>query len=326
MHDANSYVKLIYLINLLENTMNYSTRSLRALVELAQTKKFTMAAERCHMTQSALSQVIAKLESDLGLPLFIRHTRSVELTAEGERLLRSAKSVLSELHIVTEELQAVRSLSKGSFSMAIVPSLASYWLPPLLQSFRAVHPDIRIRVVDGSSSRCHELVQQGLVDFSLNSQPGTSSEFAAQRLFEEALYVALSPSHPLCAQTTSLRASDLRGVAFIQQHGLETMLLRRGSKQITARDWLRQVGAVEADVEVANLGTLAGLVEADFGACIMPACSLPLLHNRAVKAIKIAPSAVVRIIYSSHRRDHQLPPAAAAFLDLAIAQTPQSSD
>lgn len=295
--------------------MNFSLRSLRAFVELAEVKKFTLAAERCHMTQSALSQAVARLERDFGVMLFLRNTRSVELTPEGERLLISARSILRELGAVTKEFQSPGNLSRGKFSMAIVPSLASYWLPDILRTYRASYPGIRIRIIDGASARCHELVQQGVVDFSLSSHPGSTSEFQVKALFDEALFVALPPGHPL-RQHTVLTARDLRGVAFIHQQGLDEMLLRCGRQRIAARQWLRRMGTADVDVEVANIGTLAGLVEAGFGACITPACSLPLFANRSVVTVPIPPRVAVRTIYSSHRLDKALPDPAAEFLNM----------
>ena len=297
--------------------ININSRTLQAFVELAEVRKFTLAAERCHMTQSALSQAMAKLESSFGVSLLQRNTRSVELTAEGERLYRSAKEILAELGTVEQELRSVRELSQGRFSMAIVPSLAGFMLPDVLRSFRSQHPGVQIRLIDAASARCHELVQQGLVDFSLGAQPGAAGECVSRALFNETLYAALPQDHPLASHAV-IALADLAGVEFIHQQGLDKMLVNVQKQQLPARQWLKQLGTREVDVEVENIATLAGLVEAGLGAGIAPECALPLFANRGVVTIPIAPDVASRTIYSSHLRTRQLPIAAARFLDLLV--------
>ncbi len=174
--------------------MTISDKTLRAFIALAEVRQFTVAAERCHMTQSALSQLIARLEDEFGVRLFERGKRSVSLTAEGERLLGTARRVVKELDTAQSDLRAITALEVGHVCLGVVPSLAAYWLPGALRPFREQYQRIRISLFDASSLRCSELVREGLVDFAISSQPGLLQEIDSEVLFEEPVFVAY-PSH-----------------------------------------------------------------------------------------------------------------------------------
>ena len=292
--------------------MPISNRVLQAFLVLAEVRKFTVAAERCHMTQSALSQLIATLEGRVGVRLFERGTRSVSLTPEGERLAISARRITTELETALGDLRAIAQMEQGHVSMAIVPSLAAFWIPEILRAYRAQFPKIRLHLHDASSARCHEMVRLGQVDFSLSSQPGVPGEVEAELLFEEALYIAFPVGHPLGAQRT-MALAELQGVEFIHLQGTGQMLVRTGAEVRPAKQVLMEAGIVDVGLEVVHMATQAGLVAAGLGACLTPQSSRPQFDVLGLPTVQMDPAAIVRPIYLSQPKRASLSVAATEF-------------
>lgn len=299
--------------------MNISDHVLKAFLALAEEQKFTVAAQRAHLTQSALSQLIARLEDRVGVRLFERGTRSVKLTPEGERFALSAARVVQEIDTVLGDLKAVAQFEQGQVALAVVPSLAAFWLPGILRGYRAQFPGIRLLISDGSSARCHDMARQGLVDFAMSSQPGEPGEVDSELLFEEPLHIALPDSHRL-AQRTQLTLKDLQGLAFMHLHGIHKMLIRTGGELVTARKLLTEAGTVDTGIEVGSLATQAGLVGAGLGACLTPACSLAQFAVRGVTTVQLDPRVALRPIYLSVRNGASLSLAANRLLNEVRSQ------
>jgi len=304
--------------------MHLSDHVLRSFLALAESGQFTVAAEQCHMTQSALSQMISKLEDRVGVRLFNRDPRSVTLTAEGRRLVDTAKRVTAELDQVLRDLRDVATLQTGYVALAVVPSLAVSWLPQILGLFRQRHPGVRLQLYDLSSPRCLELVRQGAVDFALNSQPGTPHEMDAELLFEEPLYVVCPPGHPLAGEAL-VTPRMMQGVKFLHLQGTGNMLVRSGKSLKGSRQVFQDAGTVDTGFEVNSLATLAGLVSAGLGVCLSPETALPQFSLLPTVAVRISPKMMVRPIYFVRRRNHTLSPAAAQMREL-LFERPHSTD
>ena len=294
--------------------MAISDRVLTAFITLAEVGQFTVAAAQCFMTQSALSQLIARLEEQLGVRLFERGGRKAYLTIEGQRFLETARLVTRELGAAQRDLRAYAALERGQVSLAAVPSLSAFWLPQVLQQFHAQYPKIHISLFDTSSERCAELTQSGEVDISISSQPGNDREIDADVLFEEPMYLAL-PQDAARPDRRSLRVADLRGVRLIHLHGSRKMLVRTRAGYRSAYDVLAEAGISDSGLEVEHVTTQAGLVAAGLGACLVPACSLRQFASSTTVTMQISSDEMIRPIYLCKRRGRGLSGAARALID-----------
>jgi len=297
--------------------MHISDHALRCFLALADTGQFTQAAERCHLTQSALSQLISRLEERVGVQLFNRDPRAITLTNEGRRLAESARRIVTELDLAITDLRDISTLQSGSLSLAVVPSLAVMWLPKVLRQFHIAHPGIRLQLHDVSSVQCLELVRQGIVDFAVNSQPGTPHEINAEPLFEESLYVVFPPDHPL-GKRKLISADDLAGVRFLHLKGTDKMMVRTSKGPQAARNVLQDAGVVDTGFEVNSLVTQAGLVASGLGVCLAPETSLPLFSLLATRAVRISPKMMTRPIYFVHQKGKALSPAAQSMREILL--------
>lgn len=258
----------------------------------------------------------------MGLALLHRDARSVTLTGEGHRLAESARRIVNELDLALTDLRDICILQTGSVALAAGPSLAVMWLPNVLRRFHARHPGIRLQLQlhDESSVQCHELVRQGIVDFALNSQPGTPHAMPAERLFEEPLYVVCPPEHALAGRAL-VSAGDLAGVRFLHLKGTDKMIVRTRKGQQTARNVFHAAGVVDTGFEVNSLVTLAGLVASGLGAGLAPETSLPLFQLLPTQAVRIDPQMMRRQIFFVHAKGKTPAPAAASMRELLFEES-----
>lgn len=289
--------------------MHISDHVLRCFLAVASTGQFTLAAEQCHLTQSALSQLISRLEDRVGVLLFNRDSRSVTLTNEGRRLAETARHVTFELDRALTDLHDIATLQAGHVALAVIPSLAVMWLPKVIALFHSRHPEVRLQLHDLSSVRCHEVLQHGGVDFAVNSQPGTPHEMESELLFEEFLYLICPPDHPLSGKEV-ITPRDLRGVRFLHLKGTDHMLVRTSNGLESARQVLQQAGVVDTGFEVSNLATLAGLVAAGLGVGLAPETSLPLFKFMPTQAVRITQKVMTRPVYFVNQKGKRLSHAA----------------
>src|SRR5690606_19296985 len=160
----------------------------RAFLAVARHLNFRAAAEELALTQSAVSRQIQALEDEVGVPLFLRHTRAVELTSAGGQLQRALAPALERLDAAVRQVR----LAAGRRSVAITTwaSFASMWLIPPMEQFQRDNPDIDIRIDAGDAIVDLETAD---VDLALRSSVPSSVGPGAQRLFGEQLAVVASP-------------------------------------------------------------------------------------------------------------------------------------
>ena len=169
-------------------TRAISAGYLRAFEAVAKHLNFRVASEELALTQSAVSRQIQSLEEEVGVPLFLRHTRSVEITPAGALLLRAVSPSLEHLDGVVRQIR--RTAGRKIVSVSTWASFSSMWLIPRLEAFQHDHPDIDIRI-EASDSKVN--LDTSDVDLVLRYAPPDSVPTEATRLFGEKLVVVASP-------------------------------------------------------------------------------------------------------------------------------------
>lgn len=175
--------------------------ALAAFEAAARHQNFAHAAEELHLTASAVSHHVRKLESRLGVVLFERHARGVSLTARGVQLADAASSSLADLDDVMRDLQAARD-DGALVRVATLHSLSCGWLLPRLPAFAAAHPGIRISIETGFAlSRFDESGPDLAVRLGSGQWPGTHAEL----LMGESLFPVAAPTMPRIGEIDSPR-------------------------------------------------------------------------------------------------------------------------
>ncbi|GAA4352014.1 LysR substrate-binding domain-containing protein [Variovorax defluvii] len=165
-----------------------SAGHLRAFEAVARHLNFRAAAEEMALTQSAVSRQIQSLEEEVGVSLFLRHTRAVELTSAGAQLLLAVQQALPRIDGAVRQIR--QSAGRKSVALTTFASFASMWLIPRLEAFQRDNPDIDIRIDASDTAVDMELAD---IDIALRYGPAENMPAGAIRLFGETLTPVASP-------------------------------------------------------------------------------------------------------------------------------------
>lgn len=273
-------------------------KQLRYFLAVARAGSFVKAAEAEDVAQPSLSQMIKKLESDLGVPLFDRLGRTVRLTAHGEALLPHAEAVLRELEQCRRAVEAGLSPDHGRVSLGVIPTLLPGAAAPALREFREKYPGIDLEIVEQITERLVEKLRLGEIDLAMIVLPLKHAEVVVSELFREPLLAALPASHEL-AGAAAIPLSRLKGE--------KLLLLREG--HCLREDVIEACTRAKADFETAfesdQLDSLLAMVEAGFGVSLVPATAVR--NHSGSRFLPLTPPAVRRVGYALASGHHALP-------------------
>jgi DNA-binding transcriptional LysR family regulator len=230
---------------------------LRYFQIVARHQHVSRAAAELHVAQPALSRAIARLEAELGVPLFDRRGRRVQLNRFGAMFLTRADRVLDELDQGQHELRDAAGLAQGTVSVA-AETLRT--LGGLVAGFLAGHPDVSFRLYQSPAPVMAAQLQAGEVDLGLASQLLPGPALAAAELLSEEVLLAVPPSHPL-ARRTRATVGELAGEPFV------TTRPGYWQRALTDRLFADAVIVCEGDEPYA----IRGLISAGVGIGLMPA-------------------------------------------------------
>jgi DNA-binding transcriptional LysR family regulator len=175
--------------------VSMTLEQLRIFVAVAYIEHFTRAAERLGISQSAVSSAIATLENRYKLLLFDRSHRRVELTAAGNSLLAEAEEILARVDLAMRRLEDMANLRIGSIAVAASQTVANYWLPPLLVTFRQAHPGIAVDLWCGNSSEVEKRIGRGEADIGIIERQPSDDAYAVETLVDDELVAVVGPQH-----------------------------------------------------------------------------------------------------------------------------------
>ncbi|MFW9606212.1 MAG: transcriptional regulator MetR [Pseudomonas sp.] len=183
-------------------------RHLKTLLALRESDSLVEAAERLHLTQSALSHQFKELEDRLGLPLFIRKTKPVRFTSAGLRLLQLADAVLPQLRATERDLARLAGGTAGRLHMAIECHSCFQWLMPTIDQFRDAWPEVELDLASGFSFAPLPALARGDLDLVVTSDPIDINGITYIPLFTYEALLAVANSHPM-ANKPFINAADL---------------------------------------------------------------------------------------------------------------------
>ncbi len=244
-------------------------RDLELFRAVAQTQHFTRAAERCHISQSALTRRIAKLEEHAGVRLFERSTRRVSLTPEGELFAAQLADLHREFARVFSGLRDLAEQRTGLVAVAALPSIAAGWIPQIFARFRQQYPGVVLRLHDALADRALSLLREGKVDLAIVAG-GKLAEFETTVLRTERYHLVCPSNHRL-SRRKRITLADLKDESLINLSPHSSV---RQHLAVAPSAYDRPGG----ELEVEYLSTVAGLVAAGLGVSLVP--ELTLVHFR----------------------------------------------
>lgn len=259
---------------------------LQMFVAAAEEKSLQKAADRVSRTPQAVSMALAKLEDEIGAPLFDRPSaRGFRLTAEGEVLVDYARRSLALLREALAAVEQISSAQRGHLRIGANQSIGEYLLPRLTYSFRETHPGVTLKIVIGFSEAILSALLRGDVDVALVADRPRDRELKVQLLMTDRLMAIMSPLHPLAKQDPIP----------LKSLGTEPLILLTEMSELRERvveTFRRFAIPLNLHVETGTLDSIKRMVAQNMGIGIVPSlCVAPEeSRNVIVKAIEEFPA------------------------------------
>ncbi len=292
---------------------NLTLRQLRAFEAVAAEGSFTRAAQRLFLTQSALSVLIREVEKELGLALFDRHTRRVELTEAGQAFLPDVRRMLNQLTEAVSRMGDLRDKRKGVLRVAASQLMACTLMPIVLAAYRRQYPGVEIHLRDTQPENLLELLHSGEVEV-LVGPDGALDEAGLRRhpVLNDKHWLICRADDPL-ARRRHLRWQDLAGRAFVA----------------ATRDFVASMRAIlgaysepllaTPGTETSYFTTAFGLVSAGMGVTLCPTYAHSLVRSYGLQMLPMREPALHREVGAYSLPDRALSPAAAGFIECVDA-------
>lgn len=239
-------------------------QQLRYAVAIAEEQSFTRAAQRCFVVQSALSRQIKSLESELGVRLFARTSRKVEVTPAGEAFVKPARLCLQAAERAKASAAAAHGQIRGSLTIGVIPTVTAVDIAAVLGAFRRSYPEVGVHVRTGGSDEFLRRIAAGELDvgFLGLAEGVTPRGVQTRELSQERLVAVLSEGHRLAGRRR-LRLKDLADEPFVDFP--EGSSGREQSDLAFERARLRR----EVSLEVNTADLLTGLVRQGLGVALV---------------------------------------------------------
>ncbi|MFP3557852.1 LysR substrate-binding domain-containing protein [Paraburkholderia sp. SIMBA_049] len=294
-----------------------SIRHIRSFVAVAKHRSLTRAAESLFVTQSALSLTIQHLEDDLGVLLFDRSTRRLDLTRAGQEFLPSAERLLLDFDSSIRDMRALGKRERGKVGVAAVPSVMALLLPEAVATYIDAFPDIDIYLREDNSEAVQQRVSNGDVDFGICSPWEPDAELVFEPLFEDCFGVVFAPHHPLAASAGELsweEVAEYRIIGFSPDLGMQHQLSRTAGLSQEVR---------EPRYRVSNTSTIETLLTRGLGVSVMSALAARRAPLDRLSLRLLSKPILTRTVGVVRRQGKSPSPAAATMLEHIHRTVPQ---
>lgn len=245
-------------------------RDLKYIIAVAETHHFGKAAERCFVSQPTLSGQIKKLEEELGIAIFERTNRSVEITPVGEEIVTHARQIMEQADVIRELAQAHQDPLAGPLRIGAIPTLSPYLMPLILAPLKKQHSKMKLILSEELTDTLLERLVNHEIDAALLATPVEEPELESLPLFDEPFWVAYPRKHPFYTKDKiTLRDLDKENLLLLA----EGHCLAKQAMDVCHIKEREHQGEM-ADLRAASLETLIQLVGAGFGITLLPALAM----------------------------------------------------
>lgn len=289
--------------------MKVSISGLRAFLKVTELGSFTGAAAALGVTQPSLSRSIRATEDALGVRLFDRHTRSLELTPAGVEFRKVAGRIAAEMDDGLAEFSSFLKCRSGRVTIATLPSVVLSLLPGVMRAFRGLHPDVAVEIRDGPQEPTIDDVRRGKADFAVAMRPPVDEDLSFQPIFEDEFRFVCAADGPV-PDGPAAEWSIFRTVPFIA-------LARGSSIRSTTDAVFRKLGLdIVPHLESGYPETVLGLVSAGIGMTALPRLTLPSHRVPGLVTLPIRSPAASRSMGIVRLHGRTPSPAAERFMAL----------
>jgi DNA-binding transcriptional LysR family regulator len=285
---------------------------LEVLIAVAEERGFSRAAERLYRTQPAISQAIRRLEEEVGVPLFDRSSKDGTLTDAGQVLLRYAQQMINLRRDAQEAIKELKGLHRGKVTISANENTVTYLLP-IIASYRARHPHIKVEVRRGMASRIPSEVLAREIEIGIVSFRPNDPALKAVPVGTDEIALIVSPKHRLAGRKM-VSVSELGVESFIA-HNVKSPYRDR-----VVQTFEKHRTPLNISMEMPTLEAIKRLVERDVGVALIPSMAAQMeIKLGQLAALKVREMNLKRHLYLIHRKGARLSHAAKAFFNIATA-------
>ena len=280
----------------------------RIFYETARCRSFSIAAQRLYISQSAISQCIHQLESDLNAQLFVRTRKGVSLTNEGQLLFLKVESAITSIEQGEKQLDRLRHLEAGELRIAAGDTITTHFLLKYLEAYHATYPNIRIEMANSYSSQMLTHVKEGQADLAFVNMPMEDDEL----VFEPCLEIN---DVFVCGPDFEKQAS----YSWEEVAGLPLILIEKNasSRHFLEKNFNERNISLNPQIEVAVHDLLIRFASIHLGiSCVVEQFSKAELEKGIIQKIDLDPPLPKRSIGCAYLKNAPLSYAAKAFLDM----------
>jgi len=283
--------------------------TLKLFCDVVRLRSISRGAAQSGVTQSAASQAIQQLETELDVQLLDRSQRPLQPTPEGRGFYEACRTLLAGFERARGEIAASRERVEGTVRVAAIYSVGLHDMSRHMQPFMAMHPHARVLLECLHPHKVVEAVLEDEADLGILSYPPASRALQVLPLREEPMVLVCHPSHRLARRRVA-EAADLQGERFVAfDHDLP---IRRAIDRVLRRAGVR----VEVVMQFDNIETIKEAIAIAAGVSILPRPAVAKeVGIRMLSAVPLSIGGLVRPIAIIHRKGKQLPPAVDRFID-----------
>lgn len=245
-------------------------RDLKYIIAVAETRHFGKAAEQCFVSQPTLSGQIKKLEEELGVAIFERTNRSVEITPIGEEIVAHARQIIEQADVIQQLARAHQDPLAGPLRIGAIPTLSPYLMPLILVPLKQQHPQMKLVLSEEMTDTLLARLHHHEIDAALLATPVDTHEFNVIPLFDEPFWLAYPREHPFYYKDEITRR-DLDDTELLLLS--EGHCLAKQAMEVCHLKERKEQGEM-ADLRASSLETLLQLVSAGFGLTLVPALAM----------------------------------------------------
>lgn len=230
---------------------------LEYIIAVDSFRSFSVAAEKCFVTQPTLSMQIQKLEDQLGVLLFDRQKKPVMTTEIGAQIIEQARTIISESKKIKSLIATHKGEIAGELHVGILPTIAPYLLPLFLTDFLKKYPDVQLNIEELTTDEIIQRLNKDLIDVGILATPIEKARFNEIPLYQEKMLAYVSPFHPLWnKKEIDLNAIDPKDIWLLSKgHCFRSQALQLCSmnKDINAaQHFVFESGSIETIIKILN--------------------------------------------------------------------------
>ncbi|MEK3874166.1 MULTISPECIES: LysR family transcriptional regulator [unclassified Paenibacillus] len=293
-------------------------RQIQYFIEVAKLEHVTEASYALHVSQSAVSRQIFKLEAELGVDLFIHEGRKVKLTPIGRQFLNQMEQLMKVIDHARQEIEEYLDPERGTVRIGFPSSLAARMVPAVVSAFRKKYPYVHFQLQHGSYKELMDWVVEGEINLAvMGPVPQQEPQINGEILFREKFVALLPAGHPMADQP-SLKLSDLKNDVFVLFP--KGFILRDIVVRACANLGFQPKVAFEGD----DLDAIKGLVSAGLGLTLLPEIALSEQIPPTIVTVPINEPQVTRDVGVIVPAGREMAPTEKLFYEFLTELSPQA--